>query len=932
MRLMSTLILATKLYIPPPPPQAVLRPRLLERLDAGLHRKLTLISAPAGFGKTTLISAWAAGRSAPVAWLSLEEADGDPVRFLTYLVAALQMLAPQVGQGVLGALQSQPPPPTEAVLTVLLNELATIPGKFVLVLDDYHAIDAPAVDLALAFLLEHLPPALHLVITTREDPALPLPRLRARGQLTELRAADLRFTPVEAAEFLNQVMGLQLATDEIAALETRTEGWIAGLQLAALSVQGQPDVAHFVQSFAGSHRFVLDYLAEEVLQRQPSSVQDFLLHTSILDRLCGPLCDAVTGQAGGSARLEALTRGNFFVVPLDDQRQWYRYHHLFGGVLQARLLADQPDLMAALHERASAWYAANGLPDLAIRHALAAADFARAAYLIELAVPELRRNRQEGTLLGWLKMLPGELLRRRPVLSVAYAYALLATGMLDGVESRLRDAERWLGAPAYTVDAADRTDTEGAAGIVVVDRAEFSLLPGMIAAFRAAHALARGDIAGTERSARRALELVSAQDHLWHGAAAALLGLASWTKGELRTAERSYAASLASMQQIGHISDALGCALALADIKLAQGCLYAAMRACDGALQLALAQGASGLRGTADMHVGMSEIYCEHNDLNAAEQHLAKSRELGDLAGLPQNPYRWRAAMARLRQANGDLDGALDLLQEAERLYTGDFSPNVHPIAARVTRVWIAQGRLSEALSWAHAAGLSFHDNLSYLREFEHITLARVLLARCGREEPGGSLLETLQFLARLLQAAEAGGRVGSAIEILLLQALAYQMGGDSAAALSSLGRSLALAEPEGYVRLFVEEGRPLARLLRELAARGIMPAYAGRLLAALDMEQPANADQLPPQPHGDRLQSHNVRSGQGADPLVEPLSQRELEVLRLFNSELSGPEIARELVVALSTVRTHTKSIYSKLSVNSRRAAVKRAADLHLL
>src|SRR5213082_699009 len=418
---MSTPILATKLYIPRLRPNVVSRPRLLERLNEGLHRKLTLIAAPAGFGKTTLVSEWVEGIERATAWLSLDEGENDPARFLAYLVAALQTIAATLGEGVLGVLQSSQPPPPEAILTALLNEITTLLDQFVLVLDDYHVIDAKPVDLALTFLVEHLPPQMHLVIATREDPPLPLAHLRARGELTELRAADLRFTPSEVAAFLNSVMGLSLSPGDIAALEDRTEGWIAGLQLAALSMRGREDIPEFIRAFTGDHRYILDYLVEEVLTRQPAPVRSFLLQTAILDRLSGPLCDAVTGQEEGNARLEALERGNFFVVPLDDRRHWYRYHHLFAEVLSAHLMAEQPDQVATLHLRASEWYEQNGSAADAIRHALAAKDFERAADLVELAVPAMRRSRQETTVLGWLKALPDELVRARPVLSVHYA-------------------------------------------------------------------------------------------------------------------------------------------------------------------------------------------------------------------------------------------------------------------------------------------------------------------------------------------------------------------------------------------------------------------------------------------------------------------------------------------------------------------------------
>src|SRR5947199_8822846 len=455
-----TPILATKLYLPRLRPNVVSRPRLIERLNEGLYRKLTLISAPAGFGKTTLVSEWVEGIERPIAWLSLDEGDNDPARFLTYLVAALQTIAATIGEGVLGVLQSSQPPPPEAILTALLNEITTLPDHFVLVLDDYHVIDAKAVDQAFTYLVEHLPPQMHLVIATREDPQLPLARLRARSHLTEVRAADLRFTASEAAEFLNQIMGLSLSAADIAALEDHTDGWIAGLQLAALSMQGHQDVPGFIRAFAGDHRYIVDYLVEEVLQRQPEPVRRFLLQTSILDRLNGSLCDAVTGQEEGSARLEALERGNFFVVPLDDKRHWYRYHHLFAKVLSVHLMAEQPHQVATLHRRASEWYEHNGSTTNAIRHAMAAEDFERAADLVELAVPAMLRSRQEATLLGWLKALPDELVHVRPVLSAGYAGALLVSGELEGVEARLRDAERWLDTTAGRSELASAPSAE----------------------------------------------------------------------------------------------------------------------------------------------------------------------------------------------------------------------------------------------------------------------------------------------------------------------------------------------------------------------------------------------------------------------------------------------------------------------------------------
>src|SRR5687768_2363695 len=910
----SSPILATKLYIPPLPPKIVVRTRLLERLDKGLSEgsKLSLISAPAGFGKTTLVSEWLASGKRPTAWLSLDEGDSDPTRFLIYLVSALQTIAPKLGEGAMEILQaSQSQPPTEAILIALLNEITTVPNPFLLVLDDYHVIDSRAVDQALTFFVEHLPPRMHLVITTREDPALPIPRLRARRQLTELRAADLRFTSSEAAEFLDQVMGLHLSAEDVAALEDRTEGWIAGLQLAALSMQGYQDVAGFIQAFAGDNRYIVDYLIEEVLQRQPEAVRSFLLQTSILERLNGSLCDAVTGQEEGRMRLETLQRGNFFLIPLDDKRHWYRYHHLFADVLHMHLMTEQPEQVSVLHRRASEWYEESGSPADAIRHALAGGDFERSADLIERAQPAMGQTRQEAALLGWFRALPDELLWNRPVLSVHYAGTLLQNGQFEGVERRLQDAERWL-----VEDIGERP--------VFVDEEAFRRLPGFVAMYHAAIALARGDVASTMKHARQVLAVAREGDDFLRGAASSLLGLAFWTSGDLETALQMYSDGMAHLQRIGFISDVIGGSVTLADIRITQGRLREAMSVFERGLQLATTQSGHAVRGAADMHVGMSQIYRERNELDTATQHLLKSQELGDLNELPKNPYRWRVAMARIREAQGDLDGALDLLDEAEPLYLSDFSPNVRPVQGLKARVWVAQGRLNRALDWARAQGLSAEDNVSYLREFEHITFARILLAQYKSDHTDSSIHKAIWLLERLRKAAEEGGRMGSVIEILVGQAIAYQLQDDIPAALAALERALRLAEPEGYVRMFVDEGAHMARLLREAARHGMLPDYAAKLLFALEVEQQnETSESHPPVPS---------KLSPTSQPLMEPLSERELDVLRLFKTELSGPEIARQLVIGLSTVRTHTKSIYNKLGVNSRRAAVRRAEELGLI
>jgi LuxR family maltose regulon positive regulatory protein len=907
------LLLETKLYVPKPRHDLVPRPRLSGQLDRGAASKLMLVSAPAGFGKTTLLTEWlAAGPAGPagqllVAWLSLDRGDSDPASFWAYVIAALRTVAPGVGESALAQLHALQRPPIETVLTALLNELAAVTADIVLVLDDYHAVDAHEVQDGMAFLLGHLPPRLHVVIASRADPALPLARLRARGELVEIRAAELRFTPDEAAAYFNGMMGLRLAAQDVAALEGRTEGWIAALQLAALSMQGRADIAGFIAGFAGDDRYVVDYLFEEVLQRQPDDVQTFLLQTSILDGLSGPLCDAVTGRGGGKAMLEALDRGNLFLVPLDDRRQWYRYHHLFADVLRARLLDEQPGQVPDLHRRASVWYESSGEQPIAIGHALAARDFERAATLIELAIPVLARTRQEATVRGWLEKIPDEVARVRPVLSAGFAGALLTSGELEGVEGRLRDAERWLDPAAGAQPGSQPSQPQ----MVVADEEGFRSLPATIEMYRAGLALARGDSPGTVRHARRALELAPEDDHLRRAGPAGLLGLAFWGSGDLAAAHRAYSECAAGLLRAGYVADVLGCAIALADIRIAQGRLGEATRTYEQALQLVTEHDGPVLRGTAGLYVGLSELCLERGDLTAAVRHLVTSQELGEHTGLPQHPYRLRVAMARVQEAEGNLSGAHDLLSEAERRYVSDFFPDVRPVPALKARVWIAQGRPGAALGWAHEQGLSAEDDLSYLREFGHITLARALVAQYQDERAESCIEQAARLLERLLPAAEAGGRMGRVIEILVLQALAHHARGDVPAALGFLGRAVTLAEPEGYVQVFTEAGPAVAVLLRTAAKQAASRDYARRLLAAASGPGPSSP------------------TGQA---LIEPLSERELDVLRLLGTELNGPAIARELVVSLNTVRTHTRKIYAKLAVTSRRAAVRRAAELDLL
>ena len=786
----------------------------------------------------------------------------------------------------------------------LLNELIAAPDEIVVVLDDYQVIDAPQVHEGMAYLLDHLPDNVHVVVATRADPPFPLARLRVRGELIEIRASDLRFSLDEATAYFTDTMGLAISTADVATLERRTEGWIAALQLAGLSMQGREDLAAFIADFAGDDRYIVDYLAEEVLQRQPAEIRTFLLKTSILSRLSGALCDAVTGQDGSRARLESLDRANLFLVPLDDRRQWYRYHHLFADVLQMRLLDEHPGELEDLHRRAGAWYEQHGEMSEAIRHAIAGGDIEHAADLIELAIPDLRKWRQETTLRRWVEALPASTLQRRPVLSVNYAGALLSTGATDEVDELLMSGERLLDALANAVELPSPT------GIVVANEVELRHLPAAIAMFRAALGRVTGDVAATITNAQRALDLVDADDHVGRGGAAALLGLAHWTTGDLGSGYRWFAQGLTELERAGYLTDVVGGAINLADMRVAEGRLDDAVRTYEHGLRIASSQSGPVLRGAADMHVGLSDLARERDDLARAAQHLLTARGLGEESGFPRYPCRWRVAAAGLREAEGDLDGALELLDEAQRVFFADMSPDTRPIAALRARWCVAHGRLSDARAWAQAQQITAMDELSYAREYEHSTLARLLLAQGIREPARGSVDSAIDVAERLLAVAEAGNRPGSVIDNLIVLALARQAHGDAPASVAALERALALAAPEGYVRSFVDEGAPMAKLLTSAAARKGGHPYGRVLLAA--------ATRVGAQP-GSR------------QALVEPLTERELEVLRLLRTDLDGPDIARELSVSLNTLRTHTKNVYAKLGVNSRREAVRHAVELDL-
>jgi LuxR family maltose regulon positive regulatory protein len=955
-------ILRTKLYIPPPRPELVSRPRLVERLNAGLHRKLTLISAPAGFGKTTLVSEWvhtmgrvsppiagapgppttcpgaqdgyACGPSAPsrhrlgspgagagrTGWLSLDEDDNDPTRFLAYLIAALRTIEASIGKGVLSALQSPQPPPAEAVLISLINEIAAIPGSIILVLDDHHSIESSPVDDALAFLLERLPVNMHLVIATREDPHLPLARLRAGGQLTELRGTDLRFTSSEAAEFLNRVMGLDLSAEDIAVLERRTEGWIAGLQLAAISMQGHKDVTGFIQSFTGSHRYVLDYLVQEVLEQQSERVQTFLLQTAVLDRLTGSLCDAVRfgtaetpstakGTANdGQATLEMLERANLFIVPLDDERRWYRYHHLFADLLRRRLTQTQPEQLPVLHGSASKWYEQNGLIDEAIEHALRAKEFERTAHLIESVADAVWARGGNIKLRRWLDGLPVELVLSKPQLCIFRAWELFASGRQDAAERFLQAAG--LGYDSSTdrateTESLQRDQPPGSSRLGVRGRA--AAIQAWMATYR------RHNIPGLIQHLRQALEYLPERDLNWRSAAATTLGDVHAFRGDMLAAYQARLEALKACEAAGNTYLFMYNSAKLALNLKAQGRLLQVRELCQQQVGFANESGMSQTAVVGWLLAIWGEALAEINDLDGALDLVEKGMKLSESGG-DVVMLGWSClCLTRVLFSKGDMAGAEEIVQKMDKVARESLVPTwiMNLNAAWQSRIWLAQDKLEAAAQWVRERGLELDKAPTHVSAFEYIAFARILIAQ-GRWD------ETTKLLQRMLEAAKVGGNTTRVIEIMMLQALAFQSGGDTTRAMDALERALTLAEPEGFIRIFVDEGPPMARLLYEAVSRGIAPEYARRLLAAFPMPEPEQDGRPDTQaPESD---------------LIEPLSERELEVLQLIAEGLTNPEIASRLFLSLHTVKAHARNIYGKLGVRNRTEAVTRARALGVL
>jgi LuxR family maltose regulon positive regulatory protein len=902
MSLTSETLVSTKLHPSQARPKMVARPRLIEALMRDPGRKLTLVSAPAGFGKTTLLNKWLKsceeGESS-VVWLSLDEGDNDPTRFLSYLVAALRRsVDEEFGEGVLAALRSPETPRLEALTGALINEMADLSGEIAIILDDYNLVDSESVHGIVSFLLEHLPENAYLVIASRVDPPLPLSRLRARGQITEIGAAELAFTQEEAVAFLRGVMDLDLSTEEVATLEEATEGWIAGLQLAALSMRDRKDVSGFIESFSGSHRDVLDFLAEEVLERQPDDVREFLLKTSILDSLTGPLCDALTGSNDGDEMLERLERENLFVVALDDERIWYRYHRLFADFLRGRLKRESPEYVRELHLNASEWNERNGGASSAIEHALLAGDHERAARLMERGVGQSWYRGEVVTLLGWLEKLSEEVMRSRPLLLIWYAAALMLVGRSDGVETLLGEADRALG---------EDFDEEPRSG---AGEAEHRQLMATAAAVRSLYAQRSGEAPEAVEYARRALALLPEDNLEPRPFAAITLAEAYRAAGDDESAITAFAEAGALGRAAGHDYVALSAMAAQAHLELAKGCLREADHVLRQALEFAAERGSELLPAVGSVRIGMGELLYEWDELEAATRHLTEGVGLAARTGDVEILMWGYIALSAVRQARDDTEGALAATRQAERVARSSGMENaLFDAAVWKARLYLMSGDLASASS-EHERAAATGEVRPYSRALERLTLARLLIAR---NEPG----EALHLLERLDETVRT---VGRRIEILTLQSLALWAENNKERAVSTLTQALALAEPEGYVRTFADEGSPMAEILpATLEARRrnrldppVPARYLRKLVAALERD---GTDKASPEA-----------------VLTEFPSERELEVLTLVAAGKSNRRIAADLFVSVGTVKTHINNLYRKLDAHSRTQAVARARELKLL
>lgn len=910
--IVSSPLLTTKLFIPRPNQELVTRARLFEKLKDGFRTPLTLVSAPAGFGKTTLVSEWIHKVNSPAAWLSLDQSDNDISRFLSYFITALQHVQPNFANEALTALQSAQFPSVDTILTAILNEISECPEDFILVLDDYHVIVEKSVHDAVELLIDQMPPKMHLVILSRADPPLPLSRLRVRRQMVEVRASDLRFTKDEAALFFNDSMSLDLTNEEIEVLESKTEGWVAGLQLAGLSLEGRSDRSEFVASFSGSNRYIIDYLIDEVISRQTKELQIFLCQTSILDSLSAPLCDAITGVSGSNEVLRGLESANLFIIPQDDQRNLYRYHHLFAEFLRQRLNESQPELVPELHRRASDWYERQGRVEDAVGHAIASGDFERAATLIE---PNLENTRwaqgRPTVLLKWIDALPRDLVISRPRLCLSYAWDLFSSGKYEDIEPLLA-----------TVEISISEDSSlGELGFRPPELpSNMDSLLGEVAAIRAFNCFKHGELARSIDFARDALELLPEDNPFIRGSVALILGPAYRASGLLTKASQAYSEALVIGKGTNNMMVTCLATGAMIQLEVSQGNLNSASRIYGQATFLADAKNSIPFPSAGIAFVGMGEVFRERNDLQAARDILLKGIELAkQQLSLGEYAIEGYFNLARVMHAGGDTEGSLIAMQHAERLLEAPDAPPIRFQALTYrARLWLDLGKTTEAAHWADSRNLTPTEAFPQTQHDKHIILARVSLAR-------GDAECAIELLDYLLNGVGKENQLGQPVEVLVLKALALHLQGLFGEALDSLEKALHLAEEEGYIRLFLECGAPMHQLLKEAQARLICPGYVSELLRAFDQQNrnTEKADILAQDPQP-QLTNSGLR--------LQLLNDRELEILGCMAAGLSNRDIANKLYLSINTIKWHIRNLYGKLGVNKRSEALVRGRETGIL
>lgn len=912
-------VLLTKLHVPYLQPGLIHRIRLIEKLSKGMQGKLTLVSASAGFGKTTLISEWVTESQISAVWVSLDEEHNDLNCFLLYLVMAIQKKFMGIGHGAMAILSSMYGIHAESVLTALLNDIADQDQQLNFVLDDYHIIENDMVHDAVSFLLDNMPPQMHLLISSRNVPSLPLARLRARGQLVELSAEDLRFTTQESAEFFRNTMNIELSSENIEILSNRTEGWIAGLQLAALSLQKRDNIREVVDTFNGTHQYVLDYLVDEVLSCQPTHVRQFLEKTSILDRMCAPLCDAVIADESicGQTILETVERSNLFIVPLDNERKWFRYHHLFRDLLRKRLhdfdnnTVDAKKQRPRLHMNACIWYDENGFISDAFYHAVAAEDFETAADLAEKIWPKMEENYQHSTFIGLMKMLPGEQLGKHPVLCTGYGWSLLFTGKIEESECWIQKAEAWL-------NSANENSCSPANSTYSAE--QLRELQSMLSFARVYKALSIGNLSETFMNLERAMQSPpTGKANRYAAFAMYATTMSLWRTGNLHNALNFVINMIDNLEKADNQIMAQNMILVNGLLLEITGDLNQAAHLYKNAIE-----GASKITGCAvpalsTLLLKSAIIYLEQGNLELAEQYIIKSESAGRKASISNWSYFWYITQAQFKVLRGDITDALDMLHNAQKYFVRTPLPDINPLSAQIARLWIKQGRLTEVKKWVDNQNLGIDDEMVYMREYGHITLARYLIAEYLHNDDSSYISGADKLLERLLQAAKDGGRITCVIEILILQAISLNAQNRQPAALEKLRQAIQTGQPQHFARVFINEGAPMVELLLKVKASGIVSCYIKEILAFFDKCKP----------DGYLRDSVHTPSNTATN---NQLSKRELEVLKLVEKGFSNIQISEKLFISLSTVKGHNLKIFEKLNVKSRTEALVRAREINLL